>query len=137
MILLRLSRERDEASYRDPKSNWITLSSVPVFDKYTLRLQAYGDETLSSAHVIEWYNRFSGGKVSVEDDEPAGRPRSAITDQNIAKIRDIRKKARTGDGWLLHQDNASAPMALSGKQFLTSKNITLMGHPPYSPDLAP
>ncbi|GFX42100.1 hypothetical protein TNCV_2135151 [Trichonephila clavipes] len=39
MILLRLSRERDEASYRDPKSNWITLSSVPVFDKYTLRLQ--------------------------------------------------------------------------------------------------
>ncbi|GFY03350.1 hypothetical protein TNCV_1173081 [Trichonephila clavipes] len=36
---------------------------------------AYGDETLSHAHVFEWYKRFSGGKDSVEDDEPAGRAR--------------------------------------------------------------
>ncbi|GFW01528.1 hypothetical protein TNCV_5137111 [Trichonephila clavipes] len=29
------------------------------------------------------------GRVSVEDDEPAGRPMSANTDQNIAKNRDM------------------------------------------------
>ncbi|GFU66086.1 hypothetical protein TNCV_1518681 [Trichonephila clavipes] len=47
---------------------------------------ACGDEILSRAHVFEGYKRFSGGRVSVEDDEPAGSSRSAITDQNIAII---------------------------------------------------
>ncbi|GFX01288.1 hypothetical protein TNCV_3729571 [Trichonephila clavipes] len=36
---------------------------------------------------------------------------------------------------MLHQNNESAPIARSIKQFVTSKNITLIGHPPYSPDL--
>ncbi|GFU67582.1 hypothetical protein TNCV_1643311 [Trichonephila clavipes] len=33
--------------------------------------------------------------------------------------------------------NAPVHTALSAKQFLTSKYITMMKHPPYSPDLAP
>ncbi|GFU55909.1 hypothetical protein TNCV_3971661 [Trichonephila clavipes] len=37
---------------------------------------------------------------------------------------------------VLHQYNASTHMVLSVKQLLTSKNITVMGNPPYSPDLA-
>ncbi|GFV58425.1 hypothetical protein TNCV_4036001 [Trichonephila clavipes] len=37
--------------------------------------QAYGDESLSYAHVFEWYKRISGGRVSVEIDETAGHPR--------------------------------------------------------------
>jgi len=37
----------------------------------------------------------------------------------------------------LHQDNAPAHNALSVKQFLANKNITVLQHPPYSPDLAP
>ncbi|GFV50172.1 mariner Mos1 transposase [Trichonephila clavipes] len=41
------------------------------------------------------------------------------------------------DGWLLFQENASAHMTLSVKQFLTNKNITVMGHFPYSSDLTP
>ncbi|GFV02863.1 uncharacterized protein TNCV_3609921 [Trichonephila clavipes] len=50
----------------------------------------------------------------------------------------VRKKARVvgSDGWLLHQDNAPTHTALSVKQFLTSKNIAVMGYLPYSPDLA-
>jgi len=36
-----------------------------------------------------------------------------------------------------HQDNAPAHNALSVKQFLANKNITVLEHPPYSPDLAP
>jgi len=39
--------------------------------------------------------------------------------------------------WILHQDNAPAHNALSVKQFLANKNITVLEHPPYSPDLAP
>jgi len=41
------------------------------------------------------------------------------------------------NGWILHQDNAPAHNALSVKQFLANKNITVLEHPPYSPDLAP
>ena len=39
-------------------------------------------------------------------------------------------------GWILHQDKAPAYNALSVKQFLANKNITVLEHPPYSPDLA-
>ncbi|GFW47370.1 hypothetical protein TNCV_335401 [Trichonephila clavipes] len=56
-----------------------------VMKTFQTLTEAYGDETLSRAHVFECYERFSGRRVSVKD-EPAGRPRSAITDQNIAKI---------------------------------------------------
>ncbi|GFY26076.1 hypothetical protein TNCV_353941 [Trichonephila clavipes] len=34
-------------------------------------------------------SKLQRGRVSVEDDEPAGRPRPTITDQNIVKIRDM------------------------------------------------
>jgi histone-lysine N-methyltransferase SETMAR len=36
-----------------------------------------------------------------------------------------------------HQDNAPAHNALSVEQFLANKNITVLEHSPYSPDLAP
>ncbi|GFX38138.1 hypothetical protein TNCV_3837371 [Trichonephila clavipes] len=41
---------------------------------------------MSHAYVLEWYKRFSGGRVRVKDYEPAACPRSVITDQNIPKI---------------------------------------------------
>jgi len=39
--------------------------------------------------------------------------------------------------WLLHHDNAPAHAALLTRRFLTDNNMTVMPHPPYSPDLAP
>jgi transposase len=41
------------------------------------------------------------------------------------------------NGFILHQDNAPARTALSVKQFLAEKQIAVLEHPPYSPDLAP
>ena len=41
------------------------------------------------------------------------------------------------NGWILHQDNAPAHSALSVKQFSANKNITVLEHPPYSPNPAP
>ncbi|GFW82023.1 hypothetical protein TNCV_771521 [Trichonephila clavipes] len=35
------------------------------------RLNAYGDETVSCGHAFEWYKKFSGAKISVDDDEHA------------------------------------------------------------------
>ena len=39
-------------------------------------------------------------------------------------------------GRILHQDNAPPYITLSVKQYLANKNITVLEHPPYSPDLA-
>jgi transposase len=41
------------------------------------------------------------------------------------------------NGFILHQDNAPAHTALSVKQFVAEKQIAVLEHPPYSPDLAP
>ena len=41
------------------------------------------------------------------------------------------------DDWVLQHDNAPAHVALSIREFLAKKNIPLLPHPPYSPDLAP
>jgi len=41
------------------------------------------------------------------------------------------------NNWFLHHDNAPAHTSLVVRQFLTSKNITVIPHLPYSPDLAP
>jgi histone-lysine N-methyltransferase SETMAR len=38
---------------------------------------------------------------------------------------------------LLHHDNAPARTAVSIQEFLAEKNIPVVPHPPYSPDLAP
>ena len=40
-------------------------------------------------------------------------------------------------GWFIHRDNAPAHTALGIRQFFTSQGMTLVPHPPYSPDLAP
>ena len=39
--------------------------------------------------------------------------------------------------WLLHHDNAPAHAALLTRRFLTDNNMTVVPHPPCSPDLAP
>jgi len=41
------------------------------------------------------------------------------------------------DDWMLHHDNAPAHTTLSIREFLAKKNIPVLPHPLYSPDLAP
>jgi hypothetical protein len=45
--------------------------------------------------------------------------------------------AVANNSWILHHDNAPAHTALSVREFLPSKQITVLEHPPYSPDLHP
>jgi len=49
----------------------------------------------------------------------------------------IRVHPNIATNWILHHDNAPAHAAFSVAQFLTSKGITVMPEPPYSPVLAP
>ncbi|VVC27038.1 Transposase, type 1 [Cinara cedri] len=57
----------------------------------------------------------------------------------LIKLREGVKKKRSDlwkNGWVLHQDNAPAHRVFSIQRFLTEKNISILQHPPYSPDLA-
>jgi transposase len=39
--------------------------------------------------------------------------------------------------WPLHHDNAPSHTSFDVREFLAQHNITMLPHPPYSPDLAP
>ena len=55
----------------------------------------------------------------------------------LRSVREKRRELWQDNAWLLHQDNAPAHNALSIRQFLAERNVTVLNHPPYSPDLAP
>ena len=73
-------------------------------------------------------------------------PEGSIVNQTyynevLKRLRDaIRRKRpelrRSGD-WFFHHDNAPVHSALRAREFLAKHSITVLPHPPYSPDLAP
>jgi hypothetical protein len=63
-------------------------------ETFQLLTEAYGEDCMSRARVFEWHKRFSEGRESVKDDDCPGRPRTAVTDDNIEKVRDVIRKDR-------------------------------------------
>ena len=55
----------------------------------------------------------------------------------VNKICEKQSASWAGKTWILHHDNAPDHTALSAKQFLVSKEIITLHHPPYLQDLAP
>ena len=53
------------------------------------------------------------------------------------KVRRKRPELFANNSWILHHDNAPAHTALSVREFLATKQITMFEHPAYSLDLAP
>ena len=53
------------------------------------------------------------------------------------KVRRKRPELFASNSLILHHDNAPAHTALSVREFLATKQITVLEHPAYSPDLAP
>ena len=53
------------------------------------------------------------------------------------KVRLKRPELFANNSWILHHDNAPAHTALSVREFLATKQITVLEHPAYSLDLAP
>lgn len=54
----------------------------------------------------------------------------------IQSLKKLRPRSRM-DSWFLHHDNAPPHRAHIAQQFLENSSLKLLGHPPYSPDLAP
>jgi len=121
---------------------------------------AYGDAVLSSAQVLRWRKAFKDGRESVEDEQRAGRPSAARTENNVARVKVVLDRDRRLNVRLiakevglpktdvhriitedLHMRKICAklvPKNLSDVwEFLAQNNITTFPHPPYSPDLAP
>jgi hypothetical protein len=53
------------------------------------------------------------------------------------KVRRKRPELFANNSWIFHHDNAPAHTALSVKGFSATKQIIMLEHPAYSPDLAP
>jgi Transposase. len=54
-------------------------------------------------------------------------------------LKHLRKKRpeKIAQGWLLHQDNARPHVSRATADFMVKKDIKILPHAPYSPDLAP
>jgi transposase len=63
-------------------------------ETFQLLTEAYGEDCISRARVFEWHKRFSEGRESVKDDDRPGRPRTAVNDDNIEKVRHVIRKDR-------------------------------------------
>ena len=60
-----------------------------------------------------------------------------VLERLCEKVRRKRPELFANNSWILHHDNAPAHMALSVREDLATKQITVLEHPAYSPDLAP
>ena len=49
--------------------------------------KAFGNECMSKTRINVWYNRFKGGRTSVDSDSRSGRPSTTKTLDNIEQVR--------------------------------------------------
>ncbi|GBL98944.1 Histone-lysine N-methyltransferase SETMAR [Araneus ventricosus] len=55
----------------------------------------------------------------------------------LQRIRRVRPQLYQNGQWKLLHDNSRPHIAIRVRQFLATRKVTLLEHPPYSPDLAP
>jgi transposase len=51
--------------------------------------KTFGESCVSRTTVYNWYAEFNRGRDHFEDEPHAGRPRSAITPENIEAVRNV------------------------------------------------
>ena len=119
---------------------------------FQLLTEAYGEYCISGARVFEWQKRFSGrqrklsskfkatlivffniqGTVIAEWVSSGQTVNQQFYIEVLTKLHECVRREQLElwrNGWILHQDNAPAHNALSLKQFLANKNITVGTHP--------
>jgi len=60
-----------------------------------------------------------------------------VLDRLLKRIRRVRTAKFQSSEWFLLHDNAPSHNAAIVKKFLANRNVAVLHHPPYSPDLAP
>ncbi|KAG5334867.1 MOS1T transposase, partial [Acromyrmex charruanus] len=122
--------------------------------------QVYGSQCLGRTAVFEWHKRFLEGRETLEDDKKSGRPILIRTPEMIEKVRDFVANDRNASlkmmeealnisretirtilhedlDWSLLHDNVPSHTSLIVRQCLARNRVSVLNHPPYSPDLAP
>ena len=81
----------------------------------------------------------SRGTVHKEFVPPGQTVNHAFYKDMLERLRKRVQRVRRdiADDWVLQHDNAPAHTVLSIREFLAKKNIPVLPHPPYCPDLAP
>ena len=49
--------------------------------------KAFGNACMSKTRIKEWYNRFKGGRTSIDSDSRSGRPSTTKTLDDIERVR--------------------------------------------------
>ncbi|KAG5331640.1 SETMR methyltransferase, partial [Acromyrmex charruanus] len=108
--------------------------------------QVYGSQCLGRTAVFEWHKRFLEGRETFEDDKKSGQPILIRTPKIIEKVRDFVANDRNASLKMMEEAlNISREMIRtilhedSGKTKVCAKfvPVSVLNHPPYSPDLAP
>ncbi|EGI63377.1 FLJ37770-like protein, partial [Acromyrmex echinatior] len=130
-------------------------------DKY------YVANTPSDYTVKYWFREFRGGRNSTTDEVRSGRPSDAVTEENVKKIHEMvladrkvkvreladatkisTERTRHILGEILHKKkiffiprevtfHPAYHTSLIVRQCLARNRVSVLNHPPYSPDLAP
>jgi hypothetical protein len=104
--------------------------------------------------VFQWFVHFQEGRESVEDDSRPGQPVSAWSIENVEKVSAFVMQDRQITTTLLAAEHLGYMKEVARQilerdlqkrkicsrfveQFLASKSICVIQHPPYSPNLAP
>jgi histone-lysine N-methyltransferase SETMAR len=126
-------------------------------------MEVYGDEYLSRTQVFEWFKDlkwegessksksnfkatmivfFDIRKIVHIDLVPEGQTMNVVYYKEVLTIlrepvRRKRPEMWKKGSWILHHDIAPTHNTLSVKTFLEKHKVSVLEHPPYSPDLAP
>ena len=65
------------------------LLKIPPIEIFNELTSAYGSQAPSYPFVVKWFNFFGDGRESVKDEPRSGRPRTALTDENIQLVREV------------------------------------------------
>ena len=54
--------------------------------------KVYDDDSLSRYRIHEWFKRFQEGREALKDDEPSGRPKNVVNEENAEIERELIRK---------------------------------------------
>jgi hypothetical protein len=125
-------------------------------ETYEMLKTAFGDTAMGRTQTFEWFSRFKRGSniksmlviffdcggIVHQEFIPPGQTVNRHYYLEVSKrlrerVRRKRSERWRNQDWLLHHDSAPAHTVFSVQRFSAAKNMAVVPHPPYSPDMAP
>jgi hypothetical protein len=107
--------------------------SKSVTETLEMRLETFGEHSLSWTAVFEWHSRFEASQMSVEDYKRSGWPSTSKTTENVEKIREFINKDRH---WTIHELAHTVGISYGVRQIIT-ENLNMRRIAPSSQQRPP